>query len=701
MKKRILGFVLFLSIFFSMSISTFATQINNNRDFDNRWTDNVITKWVEKSVINLNESQNFLPLEKIKPVDFVSLVNKALNTNISNDIKGNEITRQDAAIILAKALLLETKNNAKTDFLDDSKISISAKSYVAALANKGIYLGDTQGYFNPTKAVTKEIAVLLIDRAYQSQLSYEQGTIETTRYGKVEGLFLNSDKTIAWLGVPYAKPPINDLRWKAPVPPSVWSGVLETKVASSKSAQVSSNKFSGSEDCLYLNIYRPNTSEEKLPVVVFVHGGNNQTGSGADQFDGQYLSANASCVVVTINYRLGALGWLNLPALKTGNPIDDSGNFGLLDIKESLTWISDNITAFGGNPDNVTLSGQSAGGRDVMAALISPLFDGKFHKAIAYSGGITTVTPEYGQKIATKAIAKWVVEDKIKPDEKSAIEWLNSARPEVTAYLRNQPAERIASIMTNALIRMEVFPHLFADGYVLPKNGFDVLKTGSYIQVPTILGSCATEFSLFTFYDPYFYAAASTGKLAENKELLAQYKFAEKYGSDLYASFNADQSAQILAGNKNQPNVYAYRFLWSKNLGGLGAFHSLDMDFVTGTTAALSKKLYNDKNKGGVADLTNSLQEYIKNFIYTSNPNGGNLVKWDAWSNQENSPKVLYLDADDNQAIIEMTNIFISPNDVLTQIDKDLLDKDLKNAVIKKILMGRFFSQPIDQKYAN
>lgn len=541
----------------------------------------------------------------------------------------------------------------------------------------------------------------------KAELVYTKGVNQEILYGKVEGIIVEGEKALAWLGVPYAKPPVNDLRWKAPQKPEKWNDILETKEFPNMALQLSGAHIIGSEDCLYLNIYRPNSEDVNLPVMVFIHGGNNQSGS-SQSFKGDVLATNTNSIIVSIQYRLGALGWLNIPAVKTGDPLEDSGNFGLLDIHESLVWVNENIKAFGGNPNNVTISGQSAGGRDVMATLISPLFKGDFHKAIALSGGMTVTDPQVGQEIATRALGKLVVEDSIKATNEEAIEWLNGSFKEASDYLKKLSGERMAGLMTNAAIRMEVFPHLFADGVVIPKEGFGVFETGEYNKVPIILGSDYSEFSVFAATDPLFVKAFYDGTLETDEILSDQFEFVNKYGSMLYSGFNADKSAEKLAEIEEQPGVYAYRFIWgeddtilSPGWGTLlGAFHGIDMDFVTGKNETFVQTNYTEANRSGREALTRIMHQYIKNFLHTGNPNGAGLVDWSPWSNSNGEPKLIVFDADKEKAIVKMTSKFVNENEVFKAMDADnLLSNQEKKKLIATVLSGRFFSTSLDKKY--
>jgi para-nitrobenzyl esterase len=193
-----------------------------------------------------------------------------------------------------------------------------------------------------------------------------------------------------FLGIPYAAPPIGDLRWRAPAPPRRWYGVRDAITPGSKCTQLANvsgeSQVVGSEDCLYLNVYRPANGQRRqlLPVLIFIHGGLNHRDSGNDYDPGEMVS-KTDIIVVTLNYRLNVFGFLALPSLdgETGHP--SSGNFGLLDQQAAMRWVHENILGFGGNPTNVTIEGESAGGIDVCANLASPTAAGLFNRAIMES----------------------------------------------------------------------------------------------------------------------------------------------------------------------------------------------------------------------------------------------------------------------------------------------------------------------------
>ena len=223
---------------------------------------------------------------------------------------------------------------------------------------------------------------------------YEANITQPTISGTLKGF--EKDGVFHWFGVSYAKPPVGALRWKAPAPVEPWDGIQDAteSLAGSQTASVQANKdkagsgsvemttaLLGSEaGAVTLDIYRPANDKTDLPVFFYIHGGNNQTGRSS-ALPATEFTKEVDSVVISINHRLGLMGFCALPALKHGTPEENSGNFAMLDFAAALDWVKDNISSFGGNPNNITISGSSSGGRDVMAMLISPMFKGKFQKA--------------------------------------------------------------------------------------------------------------------------------------------------------------------------------------------------------------------------------------------------------------------------------------------------------------------------------
>jgi len=235
---------------------------------------------------------------------------------------------------------------------------------------------------------------------WESERSPSPNAIRSVENGEMIG-FKSRHDTHAWLGIPYAAPPVGELRWKAPRPPEPWTGRFEAIELGSVCPQPSvfglpvpgGQTIMGAEDCLVLNIWAPIFREEKtpvdrkrLPVMLWIHGGGNNMESGGNpNFNGSTLAGQNHVVVVTINHRLGPLGWFRHPALRSedSSPEDNSGNYGTLDIIQALKWVQKNITAFGGDPEKVTIFGQSSGGANVLSMMASPLAKGLFHRAIA------------------------------------------------------------------------------------------------------------------------------------------------------------------------------------------------------------------------------------------------------------------------------------------------------------------------------
>ena len=380
------------------------------------------------------------------------------------------------------------------------------------------------------------VMVLVIAAIFSSLLAeaapgaglYERSLVRQTAYGAVQGV--KEGNALVWKGLPYAKAPVGELRWKAPQRPEPWSGVRDASKPGNIGIQLTADGVTGSEDNLNLNIFRPDSEKDHLPVLVYFHGGNNQTGSSAE-LPAAKLAVNADIVAVPLQIRLCLLGFNNLPALKTGDPLEDSGNYSLLDIALALDWVKENIAAFGGDPRNITVSGYSAGGRDVMALLVSPLFAGKFQKAFSFSGGLTLADTEKSRKVIARHIAKLALEDGKAKTESEAVEWLLKDSEDVRRYLYGLPADKLAALAGNSLIRLSAFPHLFKDGAVIPKEGFDARH---YNSVPIVLLASATEFSPFAVSDPYFAQAAKEKKLLSDPKVRGEAEFVIKHGSRLY-----------------------------------------------------------------------------------------------------------------------------------------------------------------------
>lgn len=528
--------------------------------------------------------------------------------------------------------------------------------------------------------------------------------IVETQYGLVQGFTDRETNILVWKGLPYAKAPVGDLRWKAPEDPEVWTGLLEATESGNMGIQYSWGKLLGDEDCLNLDIYRPDTDEHNLPVMLYIHGGNNQTGT-SEEIDPSKFVNKANSVVVSVNYRLGILGFNALSALNTGDPDEDSGNYTLLDFEKALDWIGENITEFGGDPHNITIAGFSAGGRDVMAMLLSPIYKGKFHKAISLSGGMTLADRQDSEKVAAKALSVLAVEDNVKSSEEEAYKWLLSGTTEVRDYLYSLPAERLASLMGNAGIRMSAFPHLFTDGAVLPKDGFETQK---YNNVPLIMITGSDEFTLFGRYDRKFARVPEEDLLAET-DIKKEVDFALKYGNSFYELFNAQESAQIMLDSYKSP-IYTGKILYGRNNDSAGdrmaniygAFHGIWIPLMTGIPSGFSAQFPHAFSNEGAKDLSEQFMAYIGNFLWAGNPNGEKLVQWDSWVDAVKGPSHLLLDVQGNQASVSMTEERADYFEIIGEMEEDsTIPDEKKDEIIREVLNGRWFSRGLDEYFNN
>lgn len=532
---------------------------------------------------------------------------------------------------------------------------------------------------------------------------YQQGVIQQTRLGKVKGYVANHKMTLVWKAVPYAQAPVGELRWQAPQPAQPWTGIFNAKRASSICPQIKSGQYLGDEDCLTVDIYRPHSATTNLPVLFYIHGGNNQLGDSSE-INPEQLVVDANAIVVSVNYRLGALGFNNLPALRGNKPYEASGNFGLLDIYQALQWVKRDIAQFGGNPGNVTLAGFSAGGRDVMATLISPLFKGQFQQAISFSGGMTLADYQASTPIIARALAPLVVADGIHANELSATNWLLTSDQSVREYLTRVSAKRLSGRMINAGIRMAVFPHLYNDGQLIPKKGF---QSKQYNQVPIIMFSGAQEFSLFAFWDKRF-SAVPQASLIDDSLTAREFAFAKKYGSDFYTLFNTQAAAQTMLPHYQAP-IYTAVLTWGqdKAIAGdaaalFGPYHGIWIPFLTGEVTETATHFKTPLNSAGARQLAQVFTQYIRNFLWRGNPNGEGLVHWNAWQSVDKGSSHLLLNADRERAQIAMSDKRMSYESIIAGLQADLsIPAPQKQQLIRQVLNGRWFSKPLDEHFGN
>ena len=317
-----------------------------------------------------------------------------------------------------------------------------------------------------------------------------------TADGAVEGITRNHVREFR--GLPYAAPPVGALRWMPPQPAGKWTGVRQAKAFGPACAQIATmGPFAGpataNEDCLYLNIYTPDT-KTKLPVLLWVHGGGSVTGEG-NHYDGSKLAADGKLVVVTINYRLTLFGFLAHPALDSeGHAF---GNYGIMDIQAALRWVKRNIANFGGDPNNVTLAGHSAGASAVMANVISPGSAGLFHRAIFTSGNsipftALAKTEERGRNFAIAA---------------------GCTKGDVAKCLRALPASKVLALSGTRLGNGPFHNGQMLDGNVIPTQAIDAFNSGKFNRMPIMIGTTQDEGNLAIGVEQYLkYPARPTSE---------------------------------------------------------------------------------------------------------------------------------------------------------------------------------------------
>jgi len=411
-----------------------------------------------------------------------------------------------------------------------------------------------------------------------SDVTLTEGMARTTS-GAVSGV--KQGDVYRYLGVPYAAPPVGALRWSPPMAAGCWQGVRPaTSFGAVCPQRLGDGGVEGDEDCLTLNVYAP-VGASGAPVMVWIHGGGNTQGSSSEAFyDGQELAARRGVVVVSINYRLGALGFFAHPALDRESDAGVSGNYGLLDQQLALRWVKDNARAFGGDPGRVMIFGESAGGQDTLLHLVSPGSAGLFHAAAAQSGGLYSTTLAEAQVSLQPVVTSTNC----------------GSATDALACLRAVSATTLAAIDSadGPLARgMRYGPVI--DGVVIPAHPLELIKQGRQHQVPVIVGSNAQETSRMvtpvTTAMEYQAAVRAQYGATIGTLLLNQYP-ASRFSSprEALVTLTTDTTwtcptrrlARALASTQTAP-VYRYFFSWrSPGVAGaiLGATHGLEVPFV-------------------------------------------------------------------------------------------------------------------------
>lgn len=463
---------------------------------------------------------------------------------------------------------------------------------------------------------------------FSAQVEVEQGRVE----GVIE------DSLVIFRGIPFAQPPIGDLRWRAPQPAKKWEGVLTADKFAPAPIQGGTPPSGKSEDCLYLNVWTPaQSTEDKIPVLVWIYGGGFVAGATSEpSYNGKNLTKKG-VVLVSIAYRVGQLGFLAHPELSDENPENTSGNYGLLDMIAGLQWVKNNIEAFGGDPEKVTIFGESAGGIAVSMLCASPLAKGLFHGAISQSGGSfgpprPTTYPGENMKSLEGA-------------ENEGLTYMKNAGASSIAEMRDMEADKLPA---GGWPMMNCWPII--DGYVITDDQYKLYKAGKFNDTPILVGYNSDEGASFTrTKDPKEFidnVKMRYGPFA--KRLLKAYPVdstsVPKTARDLSrdAAFGwPTWSWAKLQGEKGKSKAYYYYFDQhpdhpqdSPNYG-YGSPHGQEVAYVFENLDASNPQT--TKNDLEISDLMGT---YWTNFAKYGNPNGENVPDWPAFSKE--NPKVMY-----------------------------------------------------------
>jgi len=459
--------------------------------------------------------------------------------------------------------------------------------------------------------------------------AYGDSLTVKTEKGKLHGKTINDGKVKAFLGIPYAAPPVGNLRWRAPMPAAKWKGTRDATQFAAHCAQLHVfddmifQDSAPNEDCLYLNVYAPPnaTDKSKLPVMFWIHGGGYSGGASSEpRHNGDFLPLKG-VVLVTINYRLGVFGFLVTTDLaKEGD--GSAGNYGMMDMVAALHWVKDNIQDFGGDPGNVTIFGESAGSFAVSTLMASPMAQGLFQKGIGESGaafpsGITLG----GEAVADR--------------EKMGDDWMTGAGAKSLADLRAMSTDQI---LDAAKKQREGFPP-DVDGKFLTEPVPETYAVGSQAHIPLLAGWNADEGSFFAMRgmtvaqwkgmaDSLFKErAAEFLKLYPGDTDAQALRSAIDYGSDSFIAFGTWKWIEAQCKTGDAP-VYRYHFELaappSKFHPGTFAFHSDDIEYVFGTLATRPGAVWRPEDW----KLSDEVMTYWTNFAKTGDPNGNGLPEW-------------------------------------------------------------------------
>lgn len=471
-----------------------------------------------------------------------------------------------------------------------------------------------------------------------------------TLYGKIQGVYNEDNSVRIYAGIPYAKPPVGDLRWKEPENPDKWDGVRDCSYFAKKSYQQKSNEvFSSlvdiyaekayhpnfkskeiedmSEDSLYLNVWRPNNNETNLPILVFIHGGSLTSGSSSfEDYNGEVM-AKKNVIMITITYRLGIFGYFAHSDLVNESKNKTTGNYGLLDQIKALEWVNANAQYFGGDKNNITVAGESAGSSSVSAICTSPLAKGLFKRAIGESSSLVVKKPPHTYRGLSEALK--MGNDIMKEFNVTTIDELRKIAPE----------KLVKSKYTNSEMTL--------DGYALTKNPYDVYKDKENNEEALLNGYNVKEADAFII-PQYLFSSTNKNNIEERlniiftkeitKEILDLYK--DEIEKDAFSAFNEIISIwwfiyphHSWSRMAEASGIDVYRYQFTKENGYYGTYHSGEMIYAYGNVKKCEYSYrYDDKDR----ELSDIMLNYWVNFIKNGNPNKEGFTKWEKWNSKDN-----------------------------------------------------------------
>jgi para-nitrobenzyl esterase len=467
--------------------------------------------------------------------------------------------------------------------------------------------------------------------------------------GTIEGDLDNRTGIRTFFGVPYAQPPIGDLRWMAPQTVKPWTGVKMTKTFGPRAVQrfmwsdMLFRSAGVSEDCLYLNVWSPaKTKETGLPVLLYFYGGGHVAGDGSElRYDGERM-AEEGIVVVTCNYRLNLFGFFAHPELSEEAPYQASGNYGSLDQAAALQWVADNIAAFGGDPKKITIAGESAGSMSASLHMASPLSRDKVAGVIGESGALINPT---GTPVSLSEAEQMGV-DFVKKTGYSFAEFRKLSTAELFEFYTEHGA------------RFQVV----LDNYLLPKSLPEIFSAREQAQVPLLLGWNSAEMGAGAIGEKPFTrakfearvrermgdAADAALKLYAGIDGLALEQSMSDFASDNWIVYGTWKWFDLHRSNSDQP---VYRYLYSKlrpaNDKGerppaIGAPHACEIEYALGNLGLVPGWQWTEDDH----KVSRMMKTYFAYFIKTGNPNGDDLPYWGAAKAGDDSPPVMIIDVE-------------------------------------------------------